>query len=156
MQDPFHRPVFSPAVYYRDPLAALAWLERAFGFARSLYITDREGRFGHAEMRCGSGVLMIGGEWAQHTASPAGLDGKNTQSVHVLLEQDLDAHCTHARAAGAIIVQEPTDQFWGDRNYRARDPEGHDWTFCRVVRRVTREGAERDSGLRIEGWWPHT
>ena len=156
MHDAFQRPVFTSALYYRDPMAAIDWLELAFGFTRSLLITDRKGRFGHAEMRCGDGVLMVGGEWAAFTASPASLDGKNTQSVHVLLAQDLDAHCARARAAGAAIVQEPEDQFWGDRTYRAQDPEGHVWTFCQVVRVVSREDAERDSGLHIEGEWSHT
>ena len=153
MHDPFHRPVFTPAITYRDPLAVLDWLQRAFGFTRSMLITDADGHFGHAEMRCGEGVLMVGGAWADFTASPASVEGKNTQSVHVLLTQDLDAHCAHARTSGAVIVQEPTDQFWGDRSYRARDPEGHVWTFCQVVRQVSREEAERESGLRIQGWW---
>jgi uncharacterized glyoxalase superfamily protein PhnB len=57
-----------------------------------------------------------------------------------------------AAAAGAEIVQQPTDQFYGDRTYRARDPEGHVWTFAQTVRRVSREEAERASGFKIEGW----
>lgn len=152
MHDPFHRPVFTPAVFYRDPLAALTWLQEAFGFTRGMLITDAQGGFGHAEMRCGDGTIMVGGEWAESIASPASVGSRNTQNVHVLLPEGLDAHCAHARAVGAVIVQEPTEQFWGDRNYRARDPEGHLWTFCQVVRAVTREEAERASGLRIEGW----
>jgi hypothetical protein len=45
-----------------------------------------------------------------------------------------------------------TDQFYGDRTYRARDPEGHVWTFGQTVRHVSREEAEKESGLKIEGW----
>lgn len=152
MHDLFQRPVFTPSVFYRDHLTALVWLEQAFGFTRSMLITDREGRFGHAEMRCGQGTIMVGGEWAAQIASPASVGGKNTQGVHVLLPDGLEAHCERARAAGAVIVQEPAEQFWGDRNYRARDPEGHEWTFCQVVRNVSRAQAEQASGLRIEGW----
>lgn len=57
-----------------------------------------------------------------------------------------------APAAGATILTEPEDQFYGDRTYRARDPEGHVWTFAQTVRRVSREEAEAASGLKIEGW----
>jgi uncharacterized glyoxalase superfamily protein PhnB len=57
-----------------------------------------------------------------------------------------------ARAAGAAILQEPTDQFYGDRTYRARDPEGHLWTFDQTVGRVSREEMEQTSGFKIEGW----
>ncbi|RAC88568.1 VOC family protein, partial [Burkholderia multivorans] len=34
MPTPAPLPPISPAVYYRDPRAALEWLERAFGFGR--------------------------------------------------------------------------------------------------------------------------
>jgi hypothetical protein len=47
---------------------------------------------------------------------------------------------------------EPEDQFYGDRTYRAVDPEGHVWTFAQTVRQVTREEAEQASGLKITGW----
>jgi len=50
-----------------------------------------------------------------------------------------------------VILQEPTDQLYGDRTYRARDPEGHVWTFGQTVRR-SREEAEEASGLTIQGW----
>jgi uncharacterized glyoxalase superfamily protein PhnB len=37
---------------------------------------------------------------------------------------------TPAKAAGAEIVMEPTDQEYGDRRYDAKDPEGHFWSFA--------------------------
>ncbi|WP_260855315.1 hypothetical protein [Mesorhizobium amorphae] len=49
-------------------------------------------------------------------------------------------------------MQEPADQFYGERTYRARDPEGHVWTFAETVRHVPRDEAERLSGCRIDGW----
>ena len=152
MEDPFRRPSFGSAVFYRDPRAALDWLEKAFGFERSMVITDKDGRLAHSEMKFGDGYLMVGSEWADFVASPASVGGKNTQSIHVQLQDGIDAHCERARAAGAVILMEPADQFYGDRTYRARDLEGHVWTFAQTVRSVTREEAERASGLKIEGW----
>lgn len=146
------RQSFASAVYYQDPKAALAWLEKAFGFERQMVITDEAGNIGHAEMRFGHGYIMLGGEWAERIKSPATIGGANTQNIHVQLETDLDAHCARARAAGAVIAQEPEDQFYGDRTYRAVDPEGHIWTFGRTVRQVSREEAEKASGLKIDGW----
>jgi uncharacterized glyoxalase superfamily protein PhnB len=52
---------------------------------------------------------------------------------------DVDAHFAHAREAGATIAAEPADQFYGDRNYRAIDPEGHQWIFSTHVRDVPPE-----------------
>jgi len=152
MEDPFRRPVLGSALFYKDAFAALDWLETAFGFERTMVITDKEGNLGHSEMRFGDGYIMIGTEWIDYVASPASIGGKNTQSIHVHLADGIDGHCERARAAGAVILQEPTDQFYGDRTYRARDPEGHVWTFGQTVRRVGREEAEKASGLTIKGW----
>ncbi len=152
MEDPFRRPVLGSALFYKDAFAALDWLETAFGFERTMGITDKEGNLGHSEMRFGDGYIMIGTEWIDYVASPASIGGKNTQSIHVHLGDGIDAHCERARAAGAVILQEPADQFYGDRTYRARDPEGHVWTFGQTVRRVGREEAEKASGLTIKGW----
>ncbi|HEY4846370.1 MAG TPA: VOC family protein [Methylocella sp.] len=152
MDDPFRRPTLTTGVFYKDPWAALDWLEKAFGFERSMVITDKDGKLGHSEMRFGDGLIFVGSEWADFIASPASIGGKNTQSIHVHLKDGLDAHCAQARAAGAVIVREPDDQFYGDRVYSAKDPEGHVWNFGQTVRVVSREEAEKASGLKIEGW----
>lgn len=152
VDDPFRHPVLGSGIFYKDPRAALVWLEMAFGFEPSMVVSDADGRLVHSEMRFGDGYIVIDSEWADHVASPASLGGKNTQSVYVRLKDGIDAHCEHARAAGAGIVQEPTEQFYGEWQYRARDPEGHVWTFSQTMRSVPREEAEQLSGLRIEGW----
>lgn len=153
MDDPWRRAAFTPSVNYRDPNAALDWLERAFDFTRIMVLTDEAGRVSHAEMSFqGRGQVMIGGDdWADYVASPASTGGRNTQRVHVMMADGLDAHCERARAAGAAILSEPEDQFYGDRTYVARDLEGHVWAFGQPVRKVGREEAAA-SGLKIEGW----
>jgi uncharacterized glyoxalase superfamily protein PhnB len=138
-----------PAIVYRDPRAALDWLAQAFGFELTMLIEDGEGHVGHAEMRHGDGLIMVGAEWSEDHRSPASVGGKNTQSVHVEVAEDVDAHCARARAAGAEIIAEPADQFYGARTYRCRDPEGHIWTVSRTVESVSRDEAERRSGLKI-------
>jgi uncharacterized glyoxalase superfamily protein PhnB len=152
MSESTHRPSLGAAVYYQDPFAALEWLERAFGFKRQMVITDDAGQLAHSEMRFGDSYVMISREWSEDSVSPVSVGGKNTQSVHVQLSEGIDEHCARARAEGAVITREPADQFYGDRGYAARDPEGHIWSFGQTVRAVSREEAERVSGLKIEGW----
>lgn len=152
MSNPYHRPALTSAVFYKKPLAALEWLEKAFGFERAMLITDKDGNLAHSQMRFGDGMIYVGTEWADFVASPASTGGKNTQMIHVHVEKDIDQHCANARKAGAVILAEPEDQFYGDRTYRARDPEGHVWTFGQNVRHVTREDAEKATGLKIDGW----
>ncbi len=146
---PLRRPAFIPSLIYRDNAAALAWLEAAFGFEPSMILTDAAGHIVHAEMSFGEGVVMIGNEWADWTRSPASVQGKNTQRVHVHLERGIDEHCARARAAGARIVMEPADQFYGDRTYIAADLDGHHWTFAQPVRQVSWQDMEAASGFRF-------
>ena len=148
------RASLASALFYRDPLAAFGWLEKAFGFEPAMLITDPDNQAVHAQMSFGNGYIMIGGEWTDYTASPASVGGKNTQGLHVNLQSDIDAHCAAARAAGAEIVQEPTDQFYGDRTYRARDPEGHVWTFAQTLRAFSPEESGKATGLKIEMFPP--
>lgn len=140
------------ALSYRDPRAAIAFLERAFGFELTMLLEDADANVAHAEMRLGDGSVMIGGEWNEDMKSPASLGGKNSQTVHIHIAEDIDAHCARARAAGARIIAEPETQFYGDRTYRCLDPEGHWWTVAATVKAVTREEAAAASGLKITGW----
>lgn len=144
------RPSFISSLAYKDNRAALKWLQDAFGFEPSEVLTDAGGNIVHAEMTYGDGVVMIGTEWADWTRSPASLGGKNTQRIHVGIDRDIDAHCARARRAGAKIVREPEDQFYGHRTYMAADLEGHYWTFSQPVCNVSREVMERDSGFKFE------
>lgn len=149
MSSPTSRPSFIPSLAYKDNRAALKWLQKAFGFEPSEVLTDAEGKIVHAEMTYAGGVVMIGGEWADWTRSPASLGGKNTQRVHVGIEHGIDEHCARARQAGAKIVMEPADQFYGARSYIATDLEGHYWTFSQTVREVSREEMEKATGFRF-------
>ena len=142
----------SSAVVYRDPKAALAWLEKAFGFELAMLLEDADGNLAHSQMEFGDSYIMVGQEWSDDHKSPSSIGGKNTQTVHIQIDGDLDAHCERARSAGAEIIAEPETQFYGDRTYRCRDLEGHIWTVSQTVKAVSREEAEAASGLKITGW----
>jgi uncharacterized glyoxalase superfamily protein PhnB len=139
MTIPPNHPSMSSAIVYQEPLKMFIWLEEAFGFEPAMLITDADGALAHSEMRFGDGTIMVGSEWSDNHRSPMALGGMNTQGVHLQLTDGIDAHCARARKAGAEILQEPEDQFYGDRTYRARDPEGHIWTFGQTVKAMKPE-----------------
>jgi uncharacterized glyoxalase superfamily protein PhnB len=82
----------------------------------------------------------------------ASVDGHYTQNLRIELDGDIEAHFQRAKAAGARVLMEPKDQFYGARTYSVLDLEGHPWAFSKTVRYVSREEAEKASGLKIEGW----
>lgn len=141
-------PTVTPALFYKDPRAALDFLSRAFGFELDMLLEDENGNLAHSQMAFGDGRIMVGAEWSDDHRSPLSIGRKCTQTVHIQLTDNIDAHCEHARAAGAEILAEPSTQFYGDRTYRARDPEGHIWTFAQTVETLTPDQWDKASGLK--------
>ena len=123
-------PSIYPRLAYRDEVAALDFLTRAFGL-----VERRESRMEHPDgmlawLELGDGVVMIGraGEQRHNLHSPREA-GVATAMVNVYVH-DIDAHYRRAEAEGARIVTPLEDMFWGDRRYEALDLEGHRWHFA--------------------------
>lgn len=101
---------------YQDCQAALDFLTAAFGFAVQETAKDDGGAVMHAELLVGDDMIMIG------RGSPGG------PGIYIAVE-DVDAHHDRAKAAGAVITMELTDQPYGSRDYACKDPEGNLWFF---------------------------
>ncbi len=135
-------PRLSSGVFYDDPKSAIDFLCRAFGFRVRLLVEGEGGRVEHSELEYGDALVMVGQTGADDRyeaavpmlrRSPRSNGGAVSQALCLFVD-DVDAHCAHARAAGAIIGHEPSTQdhgedYWIDRSYRAVDPEGHHWWF---------------------------
>ena len=113
-------PNIFPALRYRDANAALEWLQRAFGFSEKAVYRGDDGTVHHAELQLGAGMVMLG---QQPEAAPS-----DAQTIYVAVA-DPDAHHERAAAAGAEILRPLEDMDYGSREYGARDPEGHLWSF---------------------------
>ena len=133
---PENTPRISPYLLYEDAGAALEWLAAAFGFKERSRVAGEDGTVFHAEMELQDGVIMLGhpGPEFESPKKKGYLHGY----PHIYVD-DVDAHYEHAKAAGAKIVEEPKDEFYGDRRYSAEDPEGHRWFFAEHVRDVPPE-----------------
>jgi uncharacterized glyoxalase superfamily protein PhnB len=119
-------PALYPSLLYADADAAIEWLERMLGFERGEVHRGEDGKVAHAELRLGSGVVMLGTAGAGRepfSSLPAG-----GSLVYVAVD-DVDALYERARDAGAEIALELTDTDYGSRDFTARDPEGTLWAF---------------------------
>jgi uncharacterized glyoxalase superfamily protein PhnB len=116
----------------------LEWLARAFGFRERVRLLAPDGRLAHGEMDAGEGVIMLATPNA-HYRGPRRhaedcLQARRWSDVPWVIDgvlvyvADVDAHYATAKATGAFILSEPTDEGHG-RAYRAEDFEGHRWMF---------------------------
>ena len=127
-----------PVLTYQDIQAAHDFLVRAFDFDSGGVDRNAEGQAVHAEVRAGDAAVWLHRVTAEHQlASPVASDVAN--SGLFVYVRDVDAHYERARAAGALIDSQPVDQPYGQREYGARDLEGHRWWFGTATA-VQREG----------------
>jgi len=122
-----------PSLRYRNALAAIDWLCHAFGFEKQAVYAGDDGVVHHAQLTFGNGMIMLGsvssdGAWGNRIAQPDEIGGRETQCPCVIVA-DADAHYAHAKAAGAVIVDELETKDYGGKGYSCRDPEGHLWWF---------------------------
>jgi len=130
--------VVTPYLLYEDCEAALDFLARAFGFEEVLRYTGEGGYINHAEMAVPGGGRIYMGDPGDQYKSPKRL-GQETVGIYVNVDDDVDALCERARAAGAEIREEPTDQEYGERRFTTKDLEGHVWYFARQIKQVAPE-----------------
>jgi uncharacterized glyoxalase superfamily protein PhnB len=113
-----------PVLRYPDPSVAAEWLAKAFGFTVRLRIANHR-----IQMRVGEGCLTV----AEGNVIP-----ENSHVTQIRVE-DARAHCEQARQHGAIILTEPTDHVYGERQYNAQDFFGHRWDFTQTLEEVEPE-----------------
>jgi uncharacterized glyoxalase superfamily protein PhnB len=134
----------TPVLVYPDVRAAVAWLEKAFGFVERVRIGE-----GHrAQMSIGGDAAVIVADVGGDRKAPE--SGAVCHQMKVRVE-DVQAQFERARAAGARVLEPPTDREYGERDCTFEDLAGHRWEFTQTVKDVLPEefGCET-----VEAWRP--
>lgn len=124
-----------------DADRAIAFYKTAFGAEELFRLVTREGRIGHAEVRIGELVLMIGDEFPGMNTSPKTLGGRTSQMA--LMVDDVDAVYNKALAAGGIGIRPPANEFYGYRMAIVLDPGGQLWMIQREIEKIAPEEMQR-------------
>ncbi len=145
-----------PHLRYRDPITAIDWLCRAFGFRERVRMSMPDGEFITSKLEGpDGGLVMIAGitpgleDWLRERLDEYRVQAEQSwpdlSHVTTVQVKDVDAHYARAQSAGAAILMPPADQPWGLRAYSAVDLEGHQWEFSQVLDLVEPEawGATR-------------
>lgn len=131
-----------PYLRVKNAAAAIEFYSRVFGAQEIFRLSEPNGRIGHAELQIGNVTLMLSDEYPEYDIlSPQSLGGTGTSiHLHVI---NADTVAARAIAAGATMVREPTDQFYGERSCAIRDPFGHEWSLGHEIEKVAHEEMQR-------------
>jgi PhnB protein len=114
---------------------AADWYAQAFGARELGRVPLPRGRMMSVVLAVGDSQVHVGSEFREAgILSPLSIGG--TPVVLQITTDDADAVWQQARDAGAAVVHELTDQFWGERHGQLTDPFGHRWNIAQHVRDV--------------------
>ena len=140
--DGYHR--VTPRLVVSDGAAAIDFYSRTFGAEEvGDRFTDPSGRLIHAAVRMGDSMVAITDDaGGGPVAAPERVDGLVT-CVLSLYWEDVDAAWTRALEAGAAVIFELHDLFYGERGGRLRDPFGQQWMMSQHIEDVAPEEMAR-------------
>ena len=118
----------TPYLLVQGVPALLAFLEKAFAAERTECTELENGTIMHAQVRIGDSMVMMG-------ESP-GDEWKPMPGFLYVYVEDADSVYAQALAAGGTSVQEPRDEFYGDRTSGVKDPCGNLWWIATHVEDV--------------------
>ena len=134
-------PALSPHLVVDNAAAAIDFYVKAFDAVELGRVPGPDGKLVHAALRINGATVMLNDDFPEtcggKSMTPTALGGTPV-TIHLTVD-DVDTKFQRALDAGATVVAELTDQFWGDRYGVVADPFGHHWSMGQPVREVSME-----------------
>ncbi|HYI04410.1 MAG TPA: VOC family protein, partial [Reyranella sp.] len=113
-------------------------------------LTEPSGKVGHAEIRIGDSVLMLNDEYPDFGAKSPTATGGSPVAFHIQVP-DADKAVDRAVKAGATLMREVQDQFYGDRSGMVACPFGYRWFLATTKEVVSPEEMQKRWNKMMEG-----
>jgi uncharacterized glyoxalase superfamily protein PhnB len=124
----------TPYLTVKGAETLLDFAKQAFGAEETVRMPGPDGAIAHAEFKIGDSVVMVG------EAGP--MTGEPMPATIYLYVDDTDSTYERALAAGGTSLEEPSDQFYGDRRAAVVDQVGNHWFIATHVKDPTPEEME--------------
>jgi len=131
-----------PYLRVKGAPAAADFYVNVFGATERFRLTEPSGRIGHIEFDLGNTVLMLSDEYPEIDCLGPQAPGSTGMLIHLHVD-NADEMADRAVAAGAEMVREPSDAFYGERSCVIRDPFGHEWMLGHEIEKVAPEEMQR-------------
>lgn len=120
-------PTMSPYVVVRGAGQLADFLKAGFGGIEVERMTRKDGRVGHAEVRLGDSIVMMGEPPEPFEPRPG--------NFHLYVP-DVDATFARIVRLGATVKSPPVNRFYGDRVAQVADPFGNLWSIATHIEDV--------------------
>ncbi|NJM00614.1 MAG: VOC family protein [Synechococcaceae cyanobacterium SM2_3_2] len=124
-----------PYLRVKGAEAAIQFYTKVFSAVEKFRLTEPTGRIGHVELDLGNIVLMLSDEFPEYGLLSPQDPGATGLVIHLHCDNCTEL-AARAIAAGAVMVREPIDTFYGERSCTIRDPFGHEWMLGHEIEKV--------------------
>lgn len=127
-----------PHLVVSDAAAALEFYKKAFGATETMRMpAEDQKRLMHSEISVNGARIFVMDDFPEYRDShqqdgnwrPPSALGGTTVTIHLEVK-NCDEAVKRAKDAGAKVLMEPWDAFWGARYAQILDPFGHAWSFA--------------------------
>jgi uncharacterized glyoxalase superfamily protein PhnB len=129
----------TPYIIAHNVAGLIDFIKQVFAATEKEIFHQPDGSVMHAELRIGDSLVMLAEASAEYGPFPA--------MLHIYVE-DADAAYRRGLTAGATSIQEPADQFYGDRTAGFRDTFGNTWWLATHIEDVPPEEMQRRAEAR--------
>ena len=131
----------TPYILLADVQGLIDFLGAAFNAEVVEKIATPDGTIMHAEVKIGDSIIMMG------QPSP---EFELSKSLIYVYTEDVNATYKQALEAGGTSMEEPKDQFYGDRIAAVKDPFGKLWWIATHIEDVSSEELDKRSKEEFE------
>ena len=128
-----------PALAVKDIAASVRFYSEVLGFESPYTMAGADGEVMHGSVKLGDDMIMFGRIDPKNPHDHAPLGNGTALYTTVDDEKDIDVLFAYAKNAGAPVLQEPQDQFWGHRDWAVSDPDGYIVVVSKVIKQVSEE-----------------
>ena len=132
----------TPFLTVRDAVRAIEFYKQAFGAQERGIMKGPDGKVMHAELKIGDSIIMLSDEFPDYGALSPLSNGGAGMGLHIYVD-GVDAAFDRAVKAGAQVEMPVTDQFWGDRYGKLKDPFGHKWSIATHIKDMSADEMKR-------------
>lgn len=139
-----------PLLVVDDIAQSMDYYEKTLGFKKTMSMPGEGGELVHGEVQITDDITLmfspgrtqappqdaVGRKLDEKLSKAGAAKGAGVVLYFDLGNQDIDAYYADVKRAGAKVIEEIKDQFWGDRNFTIEDKDGYLLTFSKHVRDV--------------------
>lgn len=131
--------MLSPTLMVKDIEKSVKFYTQTLGFEEVGSLPGPDGKLVYASVRWKDVNIMFGSAaWLPANLRPYLGTGVDFYIIGTA-EDDLDQYYQILRQQGVKIDKEIQDQFWGDRTFSIKDPDGYQLTFAKTIKQVSPE-----------------